>query len=142
MYLLDTNVISELRKIPKSTADKNVMAWAKSVDSTLMFMSTITIFEIELGIQLHRQKDATQSLMLHDWFHGHVMPLFAGRVLPVNEIIALTAAELNCPNRRPLNDSLILATGKVHQLIIVTRNEKDFEGAGIKVLNPWGSEQS
>ncbi len=137
MYLLDTNVISELRKIPKGTDDENVCAWAKSVDSALMFMSCVTVFEIELGIQLHRRKDVVQSAVYHEWFHGHVIPLFAGRVLPINEKIALIAAELNIPDRRPINDGYILATGIVHQLTIVTRNEKDFNDAGVKVFNPW-----
>jgi len=138
MYLLDTNVISELRKVRSGKADERVAAWADSVDTPDLFLSAITILELEIGVLLAERRDPTQGALLRAWLDRHVVPAFAGRVLPVDTATALRSARLHVPDPRPLRDSFIAATALVHGMTIVTRNVRDFEPSGVSIFDPWG----
>lgn len=134
MYLLDTNVISELRK-PR--ADERVRAWAAGVPSANLFVSAITVLELETGVLQMERRDKRQGAALRRWLDGQVLPAFAGRVLAVDTAVALQCARLHVPDRMADGDALIAAIALVHGLIVVTRNTSDFEPAGVGLLNPW-----
>lgn len=135
MYLLDTNVVSELRKAGK--ADKNVSAWAESVPANSLFLSAITILELETGILLIERRDPKQGAMLRNWLNTQVLPAFANRILPVDVAVAQRCAKLHVPDPRADRDSLIAATALVHGMAVVTRNVADFELTGVEIFNPW-----
>lgn len=135
MYLLDTNVVSELRKAGK--ADKNVRTWAESVPANSLFLSAITILELETDVLLIEQRDPRQGEMLRNWLNAHVLPAFANRILPVDVAVAQRCAKLHVPDPRADRDSLIAATALVHGMTVVTRNVADFELTGVELLNPW-----
>ena len=135
MYLLDTNVVSELRKADKS--DENVRTWAESVPATSLFLSAITILELETGILLIERRDPKQGAMLRKWLDAQVLPAFANRILPVDVAVAQRCAKLHVPDPRADRDSLIAATALVHSMTIVTRNVADFKLTGVEILNPW-----
>ncbi len=137
MYLLDTNVISELRKIKPGKADRNVAAWSASVAAEMLFVSTISLHEIEHGILLKERSDPTQGAILRAWFDNHVLPAFAGRVLDVDTAVALRSARLHVPDPRPTRDAFIAGTALQHGMTIVSRNTADFEPMGTTILNPW-----
>lgn len=137
MYILDTNVISELRKAHSGKADPNVVAWANSVDAGTLFVSVISLMELELGIASLERKDQTQAEMLRRWFEGAVLPEFAKRTLPVDTAVALLCARLHVPDKRSERDALIAATAMVHSMTQVTRNTVDFQQTGVGLLNPW-----
>jgi toxin FitB len=137
MYILDTNVVSELRKIQAGKADSNVAAWSDSVDAADLFISAIAIMELELGILSIERKDAAQGVLLRTWMKQHVLPEFAGRTLPVDTAVALRCARLHVPDKRGERDTLIAATALVHGMTIVTRNVADFLPTGVAILNPW-----
>lgn len=139
MYLLDTNVVSELRKAKSGKANKKVTAWAKSVSAESLFLSAITILELETGILLIERRDSTQGALLRAWLDGHVLPAFSGRILAVDVAVAQRCAKLHIPDPRADRDALIAATALVHGMTVVTRNVADFEAAGVELLNPWGS---
>lgn len=137
MFVLDTNVVSELRKAGSGRADPNVTTWAASVSAGSLYLSAITVLELELGILQLERRDPTQGALLRSWMTAHVMPAFAGRVLPVDSAVALQCAQLHVPNRRAERDCLIAATALVHGMTVVTRNVTDFQGTGAALLNPW-----
>ena len=135
MYLLDTNVLSELRKARK--ADKHVAQWAASVDASALFVSTISLLELELGVLAMERKDTAQGQLLRAWLERHVLPEFTDRALPIDTAVALRCARLHVPNKRSERDALIAATALVHGMTVVTRNTHDFEPTGVGLLNPW-----
>ncbi|OGT14041.1 MAG: twitching motility protein PilT [Gallionellales bacterium RIFOXYB12_FULL_54_9] len=137
MYLLDTNVVSELRKAKAGKADRNVKAWADSVSVVSLFLSSITILELETGVLLIERRDSTQGAMLRTWLDSHVLPAFSGRILPVDVAVAQRCAKLHVPDPRADRDSLIAATALVHGMTVVTRNVADFELTGVEIFNPW-----
>jgi hypothetical protein len=137
MYLLDTNVISELRKARIGKADRQVAAWASSVSAESMFLSSVCILEMELGTLLMELRDARQGAILRVWLEEYVLPSFAGRILAVDTPVALRGAALQMPNPRSYRDALIAATALVHGMTVVTRNVKDFKDTGVALLNPW-----
>ena len=137
MYLLDTNVISELRKVRSDKANKNVEAWASSAATNSLYLSVVTVLELETGILLLERRDAVQGTLLRTWLEHQVLPAFSGRILPVDIPIARTCAEMHVPNPRPHRDAWIAATALVHGMTVVTRNVRDFEHAGVQLLNPW-----
>jgi predicted nucleic acid-binding protein len=134
-YLLDTNVVSELRKVAAGKAHRRVAAWAESVDALDLFVSAITIHELEIGVQLKERRDARQGAILRAWLHQRVIPAFSGRILPVDREVALRAAAFHVPNPRPIRDAFIAATALVHQKTVVTRDVADFEALTVGVID-------
>ncbi len=139
-YVLDTNVVSELRKAGAGKANANVSAWIANVDTSALFLSAITVMELEIGIQRAERKDPRQGIVLRAWMNGRVMPTFAAQVLPIDVKIARRCAALHVPDRRSERDALIAATALVHGMIVVTRNVADFTPLGTPLLNPWSSD--
>jgi len=137
MYLLDTNVVSELRKIRLGKADAHVARWADSVDAADLYLSAITIQELEIGVLLVERRDPAQGALLRAWLIGQVLPAFAGRILAVDTAIAQRSAQLHVPNPRPVRDGLIAATALVHGMTVATRNVADFAPTGVPTLDPW-----
>lgn len=137
MLILDTNVVSELRKVRLGKADANVAAWSEGVDAASLFVSAITIMELELGVMAIERKDATQGALLRTWLEQHVLPEFSGRTLPVDTAVAQRCARLHVPDQRGERDALIAATALVHGMTVVTRNVADFKPMGVPVINPW-----
>lgn len=137
MYVLDTNVISELRKAGAGRADANVVAWASKLATGTLYISAVTVLELELGILSLERRDLPQAAILRVWMQSHVLPAFVGRVLPVDTAVALQCAQLHVPNRRAERDAMIAATAMVHGMSVVTRNVTDFEGTGAMLVNPW-----
>lgn len=137
MFLLDPNIVSELRKAGSGKADKNVEAWANGVPAMSLFLSSITILELETGILLVERRDARQGAILRTWFDNHVLPAFSGRILAFDTAVAQCCAQLHVPDRRSERDAIIAATALVHGMSVVTRNVADFEATGVNLLNPW-----
>lgn len=137
MFVLDTNVVSELRRARSGTADRNVIAWASSVRPTNLFLSVITVLELELGVRLVERRDPAQGAVLRAWLDLQVLPTFSGRVLAVDTHVALECARLHVSN--PERDALIAATALVHGMSVVTRNVDDFASTGVEVLDPWAA---
>jgi hypothetical protein len=139
MYVLDTNVVSELRKVKAGKADANVTAWTTTVDAASLFISAITVMELETGVLQIERRDAAQGAMLRSWLDHHVMPEFSGRVLPIDSIVAQRCARLHVPDRRSERDALIAATALVHGMTVATRNVADFVETGVSIHNPWAA---
>ncbi len=142
MYILDTNVASELRKASGAQAartkiDPNVRKWAESISASSLYLSVITILELEIGCLLLERRDAAQGSVLRSWIQNHVLLAFAGRILAVDTSVALRCAALHVPHPHSERDALIAATALVHGMTVVTRNTVDFESTGVPVLNPW-----
>jgi toxin FitB len=137
MYLLDINVISELRKAKSGKADNNVVSWANSVSATRLFLSVMTILELETGVLLVERRDPVQGAVLRSWFNVHVLPAFSERILAVDTAVAQCCARLHVPDPRSDRDALIAATALVHGMTVVTRNIDDFKPTGVEILNPW-----
>jgi predicted nucleic acid-binding protein len=135
LFLLDTNVVSELRK--GSRCDVRVSAWQIAQKPETCFLSVITLLEIRLGIELARKSDRKKAAVLGSWFEDRVKPAFAGRILAIDDPVADMCGRSHAERPRSFRDSLILATAAVHRLTVVTRNVKDFADGGVKVINPW-----
>jgi toxin FitB len=135
MFVLDTNVISELRQPKRS--NPNVLTWASSQPIAAQFISAITILELELGVLLKERKDPVQGSVLRAWLNGIVLPQFSGRILPLDQAVAVRCAGLQVPDPRSERDAIIAATALVHGMTIVTRNLADFETTGAPTINPW-----
>lgn len=137
MYLLDTSVVSELRKIRLGKADARVAAWADRVEADDLYLSAISIEEIEIGVLWAERRDPAQGEVLRAWFDKQVLPAFADRILPVDVAVAQRSARLQVPDPRLMLDTLIAATALEHGLTLVTRNVTDFAGTGVTVLDLW-----
>jgi len=137
MYLLDTNVVSELRKAPAGKADPNVARWAGQVPAASLFLSVVTILELELGVLLMERRDPRQGEILRSWLDQRVMLAFANRILTIDVAVARQCARLHVPDPCAERDALIAATALVHGLTVVTRNRDDFVATGVALLNPW-----
>lgn len=135
MYILDTNVISELRKARKT--HPNVRKWAQHLSSSSLYISVVSLLELEIGILLVARRDKEQGAVLRAWMDGHVLPTFSNRILAVDTAVAQRCATLHIPDPRSDRDALIAATALVHGLTVATRNVADFEQTGVSVVNPW-----
>ena len=135
MFVLDTNVISELRRgKPRQSAE--VRAWAAGQPSGRLFLSAITILELEMGVLALERRTPPQGSALRTWLAG-VREAFAGQILPFTDITATVCAALHVPNPRSERDAMIAATALEHGFTVVTRNELDFAGTGAGLVNPW-----
>ena len=137
MLLLDTNVVSELRKLPHGRVDPNFAKWVRSAPDEDFYLSSVTVFELTLGVLRAERRDAVKGSMLRSWLEERVLPDFIGRVLSVDVRVAQRCASLQVPTTRPDRDSLIAATALVHGMTVVTRNVRHFEPMCAAVLNPW-----
>ena len=135
MYLIDTNVISELRK--GARAHPAVARWSAQVPLHIQWISSISLFELELGVERVKARDPQQWGHLRSWLDRQVLPAFQGRVLSFDQEVAQVCARLHVPDPRPERDAMIAATALQKRLIVVTRNEADFLPMGCEVLNPW-----
>lgn len=134
-FLLDTNVISELRR-PERAAP-SVQAWADTQGVESLWCSVISILELEIGVLRSLRHDKPQGQMLRSWLDDHVLPRFQGRIVSIDTSVVLACATLHVPNPKPDRDAFIAATALVHDLTVVTRNVSDFEGTGVRLFNPW-----
>lgn len=137
MYLLDTNVVSELRKAHTGKADRNVSAWAADIPVFNLFLSVISVHELERGTLLLGRRDPAQAAVFRGWLDEHVLPSFHNRILPIDTTVAQRCATLHVPDPKPDRDAFIAATALVHGMSVVTRNVADFATTGVKVINPW-----
>ena len=137
MYLLVTDVVSELRNAPGGKADPNVVAWAERVRTDETYVSVVTILELELGVLLIERRDAAQGSVLRQWLDDRIIPGFADRTLRIDTTVARRCAGLHVPDPRQERDALIAATALVHSMVVVTRNVRDFAGIGVAIHNPW-----
>ena len=137
MFLLNTNVVSELRKVRSCKADKNLARWADHVDASELYISVINLQELEIGVMLIERRDNPQGKVLRMWFENYVLPAFRGKILPVDTAVARRGAGLHVPNPSRVRDSLIAATALMHGMTVVTRNVLDFERTGVPIMNPW-----
>ncbi|MGD0629112.1 MAG: type II toxin-antitoxin system VapC family toxin [Terracidiphilus sp.] len=142
MYLLDTNVVSEMRKAfparnRPAKIDRHVQSWVVSVTASDLYLSAMTILELELGFLLLERRDPAQGALLRSWVRGPVLESFAGRILAVDVAIAQRCAALNVPNPLEDRDALIAATALVHGMTVVTRNVTHFQSTGVPIINPW-----
>lgn len=137
MYLLDTNVVSELRRAKAGKADPCVVAWAASVSVASLFVSAITLLELELGVLRIERRDSVQGAHLRAWLEEQVLPAFSERILPVDVAVARRCARLHVPDPRSERDALIAAAALTHGLIVVTRNIADFQPTGVGTFDPW-----
>jgi predicted nucleic acid-binding protein len=134
-FLLDTNVVSELRR--KEKCHPGVLAWQAEHDPLECCLSVISLMELKLGIEFVTKRDGRSGAALSAWYERRVKPAFSGRILPVTQAVAEACASLHAGRPRPFRDALIAATAQVHELAVVTRNVEDFSDAGISVVNPW-----
>lgn len=137
MFLLDTNVVSELRKIGTTRANINVEKWARATPGEQTYLSVISIFELERGVLLAERHDNAQGKILRQWLDHHVLAKYSDRVIPITAAIAQRCASLHVPDPMSDYDAMIVATAIIHSLTIVTRNIGDFERTGVRLLNPW-----
>ena len=135
MYLLDTNVLSELRP-GKPRQSEAVRAWASTIPGSQFFLSAITLMEHEIGILRLERKSPPEGGALCAWFRA-VVTGFEGRILPFDAAAAMRCAGLHVPDAKSFRDSMIAATASAHRFTLVTRNVADFEGCGVQLVNPW-----
>jgi len=137
MFLLDTNVVSELRKLGDDRANASVTAWFEQHAEEVFFISVVTLMELEIGVLRIERRDSEQGASLRNWMEKHVRPAFSGRTLEIDETVAVRCARLHVPNPCAERDALIAATALIHNLSLVTRNTSDFEVTGVAIVNPW-----
>ncbi len=137
MFLLDANVISELRKLGDGRADARVVAWVAGRDAASFYISALTLMGLEIGILRIERRDAGQGARLRTWMERYVLPEFLERTLSVDSAVTLKCARLQVPDPRAERDALIAATAMVHGMTVVTGNAADFEVTGAAVVDPW-----
>lgn len=137
MFMLDTNVVSELRKAGGGRADPRVVSWLSGQDAARFYISAVTLMELDLGVLLMERRDPVQGARLRVWMDDYVRPEFSERTVSVDAAVALRCARLHVPDPRPERDAFIAASALVHGMTIVTRNVADFEPMGAATINPW-----
>ena len=137
MYLLDTNIISELKKLDSGKIHPQVQRWAYSINLMQTKISVVSITEIRTGILSLTRKDQAQAASLDNWFTNRLLPAYRTRTLSVDTEVALICAQLHIPTKRPINDAYIAATAIAHNLTLVTRNVRDFQGLPLMLENPF-----
>lgn len=137
MLLLDTNVVSELRKVASGRAHPNVVVWNETVDPAETFISSVVLHELEIGVRLVEHNDPVAGKVLRNWLENTVLTTFSGRILPLDEAAAVQAARWHVPDPKPINDAYIAATALTRRMTLVTRNTRDFDGMGVTLVNPW-----
>lgn len=137
MYLLDTNVVSELRA-GKPRQDPAVRDWAARHDAQQCYLSAVSLLELEIGVLRMERKDAAQGSTLRAWFTA-LQQQFAPRSLPFSAATAWRCAAMQVPDLRSFRDSMIAATAQEHGLTLVTRNVADFAGLRLRIVNPWNA---
>ena len=137
MYLLDTNIISELKKLDSGKIHPQVQRWAYSINLMQTKISVVSITEIRTGILSLARKDQAQAASLDNWFTNRLLPAYRTRTLSVDTEVALICAQLHIPTKRPINDAYIAATAIAHNLTLVTRNVRDFQGLPLILENPF-----
>lgn len=140
MFVLDTNVVSELRKAAAGRCDAQVQAWAEAEPAERLYLSVISLLEIEMGVAGVARRDRAQGRVLRHWLERKLMPAFEGRLLPVDAAVARRAGQLHVPDRRSERDALVAATALVAGFTVVTRNIADFAPLGVAWVNPWTGE--
>lgn len=137
MYLLDTNLISEIRKLPKGKCNQGVAEWVHRTSKELMFTNAVVIMELERGVLAMERKDKAQGEMLRYWLDNEVKPAFDGKILKIDDKTAQICAKLHIPDHAPENDAWIASSAIQHHLTLVTRNTADFARLGVKLFNPF-----
>ncbi|WP_280236297.1 type II toxin-antitoxin system VapC family toxin [Nocardia cyriacigeorgica] len=137
-FLLDTNVLSELRKSSR-IASPSVRAWIGGRRPSELYLSVITVMEIEIGIGRIERRDSIQGKRLRTWLDEEVLDTFAGRILDLDLASARRAARFHVPDPRPERDTMIAATASEHGMTLVTRNVKDFTPMGVPLIDPWNA---
>ena len=137
MYLLDTNIISELKKLDSGKIHPQVQRWAYSINLMQTKISVVSITEIRTGILSLARKDQAQAASLDNWFTNRLLPAYRTRTLSVDTEVALICAQLHIPAKRPINDAYIAATAIAHNLTLVSRNVRDFQGLPLMLENPF-----
>lgn len=134
-YLLDTNLVSALRQ--RRTSNVAAQQWARRQPLRALHISVVTVFELEGGTRRLERRDPTQGLTLRRWLEASVVSAFDSRIIPIDVHVARRAAALHDPDPKPERDAYIAATALVHDLTVVTRNVRDFESTGVRLINPW-----
>lgn len=140
MYILDSNIISELRKIALNRANHSVIQWFSRIPHEQLYLSAITVMELNIGILRLERRDPAQAKPLRQWFEQYVLPEFSDRTVAVDSEIALCCSQLHVPNPHSERDALIAATAMVHDMTVVTRNIKDFKTTGVSLINPFDTQ--
>lgn len=142
MYIFDTNVVSEMRKLRTGKANPGVIAFVNSLAASTTFLTATIVLELERGVLSVESRDVRQGAFLRKWLDQKIMPAFRDRVLPFDSAIARRCAHLHVPDRRPEGDAMIAATALVHNMIVVTRNVADFAPLQVRTLNPWSAQST
>jgi len=123
--------------VQSGKGNRNVANWEAAVPPAAMFLSVITVMELELGTLLMERRDPAQGAVLRGWLENRIMPVFADRTLPIDAVIARRCASLHVPDPQGERDALIAATALVHGMSVATRNVADFQASGARIVNPW-----
>ena len=140
MYLLDTNIVSESRKLGTSRIDPVAARWLGRIDAFQTYLSAMTLFELERGVRQMERRDAVQGLALRRWLNDQVLPTYEGRILPLSGAVAAICAALHIPDPKAERDAWIAASAIEAGLTLATRNVGDFAGMGVALINPFEPE--
>jgi predicted nucleic acid-binding protein len=135
MILLDTDVVSALRRPDR--ADMNLVRWASRTPVSELYLSVVTILELEVGVLQLERRDVAQGSVLRTWLEKQILARFDGRILAFDLQAARRCARFHVPDKRPDRDAMIAATAAAHGMVVATRNVGDFAPTGVELINPW-----